>query len=201
MIRFILALQMTLLGFSGEASQALDLELQSTEYRWISEGEAPSCGLMRARAEQRKKLIREYRHYVGNLPADFDDFFVDSFLLNRYFLDYDLWNAETIEVEHRWLVPEEVAADLFNRKDETYFWLESDGINWVATQEMYPEEAQFEFRAESNEVVTYHTTYYVDFCEPQEAPRMRWYGDSDLDLTTTTERVQEFTKYLKGELK
>ncbi len=200
MIRLILALQISLLGFTVKASEGLDLELQSTAYRWISEGEAPSCGLMRARAEQRKKLIREYRHYVENLPADFDEFFVDSFLLNRYFLDYDLWNAETVEVEHRWLVPEDAKADLFSRKDETYFWLESDGINWVATHSMFPEEAQFEFRAESNEVVTYHTTYFVDSCDPQKTPRMRWYEDANLDLTTTTEKVQNFIEFIEGGL-
>ena len=89
---------------------------------------------------------------------------------------------------------------MFALRDQTFFWLESDGVNWVAQLTMFPDEVNFHFEEQSQEIMTIHETYYADYCNPRFAPRFRWYSDPEFDLATTAGRFKKFVKLIKGEL-
>lgn len=201
MRQLTLMLQIFLFGMVGAASGSIELELASTEYNWIGEGQPPSCGIVQARSNERKRRIREFLYYQESLPTEFDDFFVDSYLLNRYFLEDRIWEDTTIEVEHRWNVSTIVADKLFALRELTYWGLDSDGISWVAKPGYFPGEVNLKFMQDTSEIITRHRTYYVDYCNPRKKPVLRWYPDPNIDLTTTTENVEKFLETLEGELK
>jgi hypothetical protein len=165
---------------SGELSQlettGIAIEPISTEYQ-LDEGRVyPSCRIFEYRRKERQKVLREIEYSLHGHTMD--QLLRDSYVLDKYYLDEELWQDETVVVVRRWKMSPELMVQISNNRDEVDFWISGRGIDWKAKLGFFPSEVSFEFDLTEGTIETTHLSYYVDFCSPIEEGQLRWYPET-----------------------
>lgn len=180
------------------AQESVSLELLESKYILDENLNYPSCLIAKHRSKQREKVLREYAHHAKKSPKYRDFFFVNDYLMNKYFLDFSLWNDEVVSVRNIWKIEDASLKKLKEGKDKTYFWLMGDGVNWVERVSFFPKDATFEFDFENKTLTTVHKTYYHDYCFPEKETELYWFPDSGDGYESTVNMINDFLSSEEG---
>ena len=182
------------------ALEPVSFEKVQTEYI-LEKNSYPSCMLFKHRAIERAKVLRELSYASKKNPYHKDIFFVNDFLMNKYFLEMELWQDETVTVRNVWQLTPELLQQIQARQDTSYFWLKGDGVDWIERMSFFPEEVSFEWDIENSQLITKHKTYYVDYCFPREESSLQWDEDGYTDFWSTQESIDNFLNFENVALK
>lgn len=193
---YILAL--TLFFASNAFSQSfISLELLSSEYLLSEKKIKPSCTLFKHRRLEREKVLRELKHHLELTNWNTTGFFKDDYILNKFFLDKELWQDETVTIVNTWKVPESFSNEFNTSMHFPFLFLSGDGIEWRSPMNLFPEEVSFSWSEADNTLVSQHTTYFIDYCSPQKKNQLLWFPLNSDKPQMTQIKINEILNQLK----
>jgi hypothetical protein len=176
----VLVLMPALSWARGELSQlettGVAIEPITTEYRIEENRVYPSCSIFEFRRRERQKVLREIEYSLHGHTME--QLRRDSYVLDKYYLDEDLWQDETVVVVRRWKMSPDLLEQISKNKDAVSFWISGQGIDWKAKLGFFPSEVSFEFDLTEGTIETTHLSYYVDYCSPGDVGQLRWYPEA-----------------------
>lgn len=131
--------------------------------------EMSSCGLLRQRAIERMKVIRELE------VADILD--SNNLLTNKYFLDANVWQDEVVAVLVTATLSEGLAEQLrVYGLPGTFLELNGPGVVWHSYLSQMPEGLSYSFDLERRLVEVRYQVYQNIFCDESQAqPKVIWH--------------------------
>lgn len=167
------------LAFHGQALPIEDLEL-------LVNHQSPSCLLLKHRAKERQKVIREIRHLMGITTSNPVTKFMeeDTLIKNKVFLDEKLWNAPAVEVVFRAKITKQMKeATLEHGFDNIILSVRSNGFSWTSHPQQFPKDVTLSYNDRILQIR--YPIYMNSYCEdPQDEPSVQWlHPNQEFDST------------------
>lgn len=157
------------------------LSVDSVKFELVSH--RPSCRLLKYRALEREKVIRELKHLMGldsdDSAAHFMD--LDYLINNKLFLDHSLWDDYSARIRFEVKIDDNFknAANQYSFNN-LFISLNAPGLSWTSHPDQTPQELSIEYNKESGLITVSYPLYLNSYClSASESPEVRWFGPND----------------------
>lgn len=121
---------------------------------------APSCTLLKHRALERQKVIRELDHLQHNEILQ-----LNQLLTNKLFIDKKIWQDASVPVWFSVEVPDSIAATIESKGfDNMVFSLKGAGLNWTSYSWQTPTGYELEYDPTQKIIYGHYLIYHVELC-------------------------------------
>jgi hypothetical protein len=144
------------------------LQVMRVDYR--PSAESPSCGLLRQRALEREKVLRELKILMADrLTGENQSLLLMNTLLgNKFFLAPEVWQDESVEVDLYAFVPKALEERLRSDGLESIFLsLKGPGVFWKSLVGQFP---WVEYLPEKKLLHLKYFIYQNTFCGEESLP-------------------------------
>ena len=173
------------------ATNGISMQRISTEYVISNPQSLPSCQIVGHRRREREKVLRELAHNLQKKNIHTDLLLKDRYIINKFFFEEALWNDEVVTIVNTWSLTSDLLKELELIGFETFLRLEGDGILWQEKMNFFPDEVTLSWNQEQNTLVTHHTTYYADYCQPRQESQLHWFPREKATPPSTLQQVEQ----------
>lgn len=172
-----------LMAFLVSLSVHATVDLHVTAVEYIQPADLGSCGLLRAREAERKKVIRELIHLnrLAKKGRTSALLLANHLLVNKLFMPNETWRDLNAEVVVRATIPDEMKKEIERLGLGHVFLLtRAPGFVWQSFIYQLPPEMEIAIDPTSGSLIVRYYTYLTVLCEPNSPPpRLTWIPDGE----------------------